>query len=561
MVAAFILFLTASLTVNSIEIAGNRTISTRAIKAALVSRAREEFHATNIRYDVERILQLYRRQGFFSTTVTPEVKTSPTQTDIKYVIVENDRPRIARLEVIGAEPLCPPRNLFMIRQGDFFIEERIRKTTQNLEYFLKDLGYAFANVTTEKEPDSGVLRIDLAKGTRYRVRQVSVSGLRRCRPEIVLREIDIRTGDYYSRAKIASSQRRIYALGFFGAVDVAIITQPGDSLDILLTIKELKSRVFNFGAGVTIPLSFLLSVGVEEMNMFNLGHRFNIDPSLRITLEKEIDTELDLQYVLPYVLPLRLTPSLLPFYRFENHSEYQRRTVGSEIRLTRAFTDDIQAQVAHQYKHVAFQPKVELPDTFRGVTNGIRFQTMFDFRSEFFDPKRGWYLVPVLEYAGGLFSGENNFTRTEAELRAFVPVLGHTVACRIKAGRIFPQGALRSDETYHLGGQYSVRGYEERSIGPDTMIDEHYGLILTNVNLELRVRLPAKFGMVLFADAGYLDDHLYEFRPVSFGLSAGLGLRYHTPIGPLRGDIGFPLRQEGQSGGAYQIYLGLYHIF
>jgi outer membrane protein assembly factor BamA len=183
---------------------------------------------------------------------------------------------------------------------------------------------------------------------------------------------------------------------------------------------------------------------------------------------------------------------------------------------------------------------------------------MFDYRDEFFNPKKGMYVLPFIEYAGGVFRGDNDFVRLEIETRHFLPVFGHVIAQRLRIGTLIPTNGCEIYEKYSLGGQYSVRGYDEKSIGPDSIAQEKYGDIVGNYNLELRLMLPWNFGLVGFFDVGYVDNEINLMRSDFFKASSGLGIRYFSPIGPVRFDMGFPLTDADFKPG---FYFGIYHIF
>jgi outer membrane translocation and assembly module TamA len=233
-----------------------------------------------------------------------------------------------------------------------------------------------------------------------------------------------------------------------------------------------------------------------------------------------------------------------------------RQTRGTELRLSKIFSENVQFNIANQYKYVIRTPKMFLPDTFKGVTNSVKTQLMIDYRDEFFNPHTGLYLLPLIEYAGGILRGDNHFVRPAIEARYFIPLSKNTIAQRLKFGIIIPTDGVAPDEKYYLGGQYDLRGYPERAVGPDSIGSERYGNILCNYNLEARIALPWNFGLVTFLDAGYIDNEIDFTHEDFFKLSTGFGLRYYTPIGPLRCDIGFPIMDEGR-----EIYLGIYHIF
>ena len=150
----------------------------------------------------------------------------------------------------------------------------------------------------------------------------------------------------------------------------------------------------------------------------------------------------------------------------------------------------------------------------------------------------------------------NDFVRLETEERIFFTVFDNTFAQRFKVGVLIPTNGVSIYEKYYLGGQYTLRGYPERAVGPDSLGDERYGNILLNLNLEYRIRLPLNFGLVGFFDAGYIDNEMSLFNSDYLKMTAGFGLRYFTPIGPLRADIGFPLGEKGN-----ELYLGIYHTF
>lgn len=527
----------------------------RDLRREIVSMVGGEYSDLDISYDVERIGWFYRSRGFFATEVRPEVAIHRDTVSVLFHIEEGLRPRIEEIVVVGGT-VPNIRDYLRVRPGDYFIQNRLNESTRALEDFFKDRGYPFAEVEHSALPDSGILVFEIQKGGLYYIRKIEVRGLTRTRPHLVRREVELDPGDLYDKSRVYNSQRRIYALGFLGMLQVEMTKVEPDSLDLVFNVRELKSRILNFGIGITLPFSFLVSVGIEELNLANLGHRVNVTPLFKFNIEREWEVKVEGRYTLPHITPLRLSISTLPFVWFEDKSDFLRYTRGNEFRVTKVFTEHAALSVAHQYKYMRLEPRVVLPDTIRGATNSVKMQFLLDFRDEFFNPRRGFYMVPVLEYAGGIFGGENHFVRLENEERVFVGFLGHVVAQRFKAGVLIPTNGVSVYEMYYLGGQYSLRGYPERSLGPDSFADERYGRILLNLNLEYRIGLPLNFGLVGFFDAGYIDNEIDFSDSEYLKTTAGVGIRYFTPIGPIRLDWGFPLQEKGS-----ELYLGIYHTF
>jgi outer membrane protein insertion porin family len=538
-----------------VKFQGNKSISDRVLAEEIISHKGDEYNEVNTDFDIKRIIRVYETQGFFKTEVTQKIDSIEDGTQITFSIKEGSRPRISKIRVIGAEEQ-ELKNLFAAKVNNFFIEDRIIETENRIKDYYKNRGYPYADVNSEMTPDSGLVIFTVEKYILHYIRNIEIQGLKTCKQQVVRREIEFKKGNEFSKEILLKSQRRIYALGFFGTIDVEILKGEPDSIDLFFKLKELKSRIMNFGAGLSIPLGFLISFSIEEMNMFNLGHRFQIRPSFKINIDRGWETKLEGRYTIPYVTPLQLSISILPFFWFENTKEYSRQTRGNEFRVSKLFTENIQFTVANQYKYVDFHPKIVLPDTFKGITNSIKLQFMFDYRNEFFNPKKGLFILPLLEYAGGPFGGANNFIRLEIEKRLFLPFLKNTIAQRLKLGTIIPTNGMATYEKYYIGGQYTLRGYPERTIGPDSIGSEKYGNIIGNYNLEYRLHLPYNFGIIGFFDVGYIDNKIDLKHTDYIKTTAGFGLRYYTPIGPARLDIGFPLAESGR-----EIYFGIYHIF
>ncbi|HEC78281.1 MAG TPA: hypothetical protein ENI34_03955 [candidate division WOR-3 bacterium] len=541
--------------ISRLDFVGNNSISSRLLHQEIISKKGDEYNEINLAFDIEKILHFYKTQGFFHTEVTPDVSFKGDSAEIVFMINEGPRPKIKKIIIDGAmeEEI---KELFEIKINDFFIDEKIKITKDKIKNYYKNHGFAYADVKYILEPDSGIAIFTVEKDKLYYIRNIIIEGLKTCAPKVVRREIEIHRGDKFNKNKLTKSQRAIYSLGFFSTINVTMVKKEPDSLDLIFKLHELKSRILNFGIGLSIPLSFLFSFAIEELNIFNLGHRFQIRPAFKINLEKEWETKLEGRYIIPHVTPWRLTVSILPFLWYEEKLDFTRQTRGSEFRLSKLFSDNIIFSIANQYKYVILEPKITLPDTIKGITNSIKFQLMFDYRDDFFNPRKGIYMLPLIEYAGGIFGGANNFVKFEFECRAFQPFLGNTIAQRLKTGVIVPTDGMAIYEKYYLGGQYTLRGYPERSLGPEAIGDERYGDILGNYNFEYRINLPLNFGVVGFFDLGFVADKIDSEQKDFLKASAGAGLRYFTPIGPVRLDVGFPLMNKGR-----EIYLGIYHIF
>lgn len=544
-------------TIHKIEFNGNKIVSSRTLRQHILSSRGDEYIEVNITYDVNGIAQYYETQGFFYTIVSPIIASEKKGITITYTIEEGLRRKV-EIIVINGTTRDAIGHLLEIEEGDFFTKSKIRASEDSIKLFFNNHGYPFASVRSFILPDSSILIFNIDKGMKYYTREITIQGLISCHPRVIQREIELARGDLFTKKQLIRSQRNIYSLGFISTVDVELNKYGVDSLDLVFNVRELKSRILNFGIGLSTPLDFLFSFGIEELNLFNIGHRFHVRPSFQINIDREWTVKLDGRYTIPHITDLRLTLSILPFIWYESLIDYNLQTRGNELRVTKVLNDNMLLNIANRYRYVELHRKTDIPidDSLTGITNSLSGQLLIDTRDDFFNPFKGIYITPLIEFAGGPFGGVNDFVKSEIETRLFISLLGHTIAQRIRIGYLYPLNGIAFYELYYLGGQYSIRGYPERSLGPTLIGEDHYGRALANYNAELRFHLPFNFGLVAFFDCGYVNNGFNLTQRDSFKASAGTGLRYYTPIGPARFDIGFPLDHQGNV-----LYLGIYHIF
>jgi outer membrane protein assembly factor BamA len=343
-----------------------------------------------------------------------------------------------------------------------------------------------------------------------------------------------------------------------------------DSVVVRFDVVEQAYRGVSLGAGVELPPRVLVSAEWEHDNVFNRGHTLVVGGEFSPTLPWSYRVGFDGTYRVPYLILTRIDFQTHPYFSYVRLNDTSRqREYGIETGMTRNLVPQFTLGLTNRLL-------LHSDTSFGKITNSLALTGQYDTRDDIFDPSRGLSFQTAIEGAGGPLGGDNNLYKLTGDARLYqrlgiVParleqVSGDfVIAVRAMAGIVRPYGRSAFVPYYAaftLGGRSSVRGYPDRSIGPDSSIvgQFRFGTAVVNGNLELRSPYILRWvGLVAFFDIG---DVGWDFRMRAYEYSAGAGIRVKTPIGPVRLDWGRRLRNppswEDDQG---RFYLGLLHAF
>ncbi|HID32173.1 MAG TPA: hypothetical protein EYP24_02210 [bacterium (Candidatus Stahlbacteria)] len=542
-------------TIEGVNFTGNKTFSSGELMKLVSVRKGSTFSRSILDHDRRVLIDFYRKQGFFNTNIVATC-IGDTVIQVRFEITEGVRPEIYRI-------YYPPDSEVVyhhsrVRSGDFLIEENLLSDMARVEDFLADHGYPFARITyyTVFENDTLLLFWNLERGNRYYIRRIIITGLKKVPRRIVEPRLLIRPGDLFSQSRIADTQRNLYLLFIFNMVEFEYELADSESLDILIKLEEGSPYGLNLGIGLMTPNRFVTSIEFEDLNIINSGNQLLI-PILgwiNLRLEYSLRIAIVSKLLYPFHLPFSITFG--PFLERERRSLYERYGYGIEGAVRRQFRSDVEATISYQYRKLRYE---NVPIT-EGITNSITLKAIFDLRDQILDPKRGFFLLPSISYGGGVLGGDNNFIRYTLDSRIYLPLPGFIYAWRFQIGEIFDRpGGYKIHEEFQIASSSSLRGYREYEVGPDSIGPDHYGSFRFGIQSEPRFRF-GKFGLVFFLDLGALERNHQELEFDDVEIGGGLGVRYFTPLGPIRLDWGKRLK-SAPSRDYGHIYISLQHAF
>ena len=535
--------------------------------------------------DLDRLRSYYLLEGFADVQVGPAVvEQKGTDLYVRIPIDEGVRRRVVGIEVRAAErpgtlseplPVPDPTPRLPLHPGGGFHPLLVDDSVNLIRALYEEEGYALAVVTPSLDWNDDRTLVDVTltvdPGPRRRLDRLVLRGLQHTRPELVERFFGLRSGDVLSRRGLLKAERDLYRLGIFSEVDVdlAPTASLGADRDVRVRLREGRRWRVSYGVSYHSDDGIGGLFGLSRTNIRGLGERLQLD--LRAS---ENDRRLRLIYDQPSFGSRRLPVTYTLFSRFELRESFEVRENGARVSLARDL-DGLRLGLVYDYRFVEIAedvPGTVDPSTLEREDTAVEITSLaphlfIDRRDDPLNPTVGWSTALQLEYAFPLLSAETELIKLFGR-QTLYRKLGEwgILAGSARLGLIEPlsrpetpdpflppdlaSSRVPISERFFAGGRTTHRAYERDRLGllgeslveaPDGRLIESGGNAMLLFNLDYRFPLSGPVEGVAFVDAGNLwadwrHMDLGDLRP-----GAGLGVRYASPVGPIRLEIGWKL--------------------
>ncbi|WP_062202490.1 outer membrane protein assembly factor BamA [Aureimonas sp. AU12] len=559
-----------------------------------------------LRADEEALRRFYFNRGFADFRIVSSVaELEPTQNKyfITVTVDEGERYTYGNINIDSTVPGIDAESLkteLETKSGDTYSAEKVEDSLVNLTNAVANQGYAFAQVTPRGDRDfaNNTISVDyvIDQGPRAYVERIEVRGNTKTRDYVIRREFDVSEGDAFNQVLVQRAKKRLEGLRFFKTVNVSTApgTQP-DRVVVIVQVDEQSTGEFSVGGGYTTggeSSGPVAEVGITERNFLGRGQFVKVSAGFG-----EDTRSYNLSFTEPYFLGRRLAAGF-DLYRTENSSStaYDIVRTGGSLRLAAPITEDVTAQIAYNYKEETFgdDQGIVVRDAFgqpifaNGLlqyatcgnsaiaplytlspiineaicdspysTSSISYALTYNTLDNQQDPRNGFFAQAGQEVAG--LGGDAQFLRTTARASYFsllseeYDVIGQLSG---GGGNVTALGDdLRVFDNF-FKGQDIVRGFKYQGLGPRQNGVAIGGTNYVNASAEATFPLPLvsrDFGFrgAAFADAGSLwgvenSEGQLGIQGDEFALraSAGVGLIWASPFGPLRVNYAVPLAKE-----------------
>lgn len=440
-------------------------------------------------------------------------------------------------------------------------------------------GYAFAKVTDRRVVvDHADRRMDVtyqvAPGPLVRLGEAAIEGLADVEADIVRGRLAWQTGEVYAPERIDRTRTAINALGVFSSVrlvlpdpDPAALEQEVVTVPVTITVTERKFRFI--GAGATYSTADGLGARAYwgHRNLFGAAERLRVAVAVERIGTREVTERTDFSGSVNFRKPdfLIRDQSLLADAGAvsEKPPAYRRDAAFTTLRLERVLSEGL----TFSYGIGLEQARIEqFQDTTRSTLVSAPLALSYDTTGSLLDPTHGFRLTLAATPYHPIGGAEASFLVTRLAGSAYYDVLGDqrfVAAARLTVGSLFEGNAralrdVPADKRFYTGGGGSIRGFGYQRVGPlDPAGNPIGGRALVEVGAEVRIKVTETIGIVPFLDGGNVFDTALPNLGEPLRWGAGVGLRYHTGVGPVRIDIARPLdRQRSNEGWQFYISLG-----
>lgn len=507
--------------------------------------------------DIKNIIQALQSQAHYNAKVDFSIENNRStvivtiQTGSIYPFAAFNIHYFQNGDEISEETLsCPPSlSDLKIEMGAPALPESILTAEDNLLDKLNLQGYAFASikkrdVSADQQAKNVTVSLEVETGPLTYFGPISISGLERVNENFFYKKLRWSQGELYHPKKLEKTQEALELSGLFRSVNITHAEEPVDDnlMPLEISVLEGKQRSVGFGLNYTTSLGPGFTGEWEDRNIFGEGQKLSIRSDIWQKLQ-----EGSISYLIPDFDRQDQNLIWMLDYRRERTKSFTENAFSFSGTIERKVNEQLRFSYGGMYKRLRSQ-RSDFNGTFDLLK--IPLQLRWSNIDSILEPTKGATLqlkcIPSLQIFKPRFAYSIN-TLTGTLYQALTENKRHVFAVKLMMGSIF--GASKHEipppERFYAGSESTLRGYRYLTVSPLGRNDKPLGgRSMFIYSMELRNRIGKDFGLVFFYDIGNVyRDPIPNFEE-SIRQSTGFGIRYYTPIGPIRLDIAFPINKR-----------------
>lgn len=560
--------------ISRIRFIGNKAVSDNELAKTIASRPsglmawfrdRDVFNRDRLQADKQLILQHYLNEGYLDAKVEStlvELSSDKRSFYLTFSLHEGEQYEVSSIKLQG--DIVPGRDTLMhlvqLGKGELYSLEKMRNSINDITTRVGDEGYAFATVTPllHRNIDEHTVDVtfDIEKGPEVYVERIEISGNNKTVDTVIRRELRQAEGARFSSSKLEKSKKRLNRLSFFDDVRVSMPKGSApDKVRMKVNVDEKKTGSFSIGAGFSQLEKVFVRTSINERNLFGKGIAGSLSGEVGAKTQNFSGSITD-----PFFLDKNMSASLNVFKRqtrLQSITSFKEDSFGGGFGIGIPITDHFSYGVNYQFTDTdIFDIPTDASQTLKSQagkqTTGELSQSLtWDTRDNVTTPKEGYFLNGSVGIAG--LGGSNRFVQSGLTARSYFQ-MGDSLTLNPSFNIQYIHGYSGHDvpifRRFSLGGIGSIRGFDQFGVTiRDPVTDEVIGGNKTaraTVNLFFPIPYLQTSGIrgVAFTDAADLADFNQTLKFSQTRVSAGFGIEWLSPIGPVGLSWGYALRKQ-----------------
>lgn len=565
--------------VRNISFVGNQQFDADELKEAVNTResawwrffsSTDYYDPDRMNYDKELLRKFYLNEGYVDFRVLSAVaELTPDRGDffLTFTVEEGQRYKFGKIRLdseIKNLNVASLNQYLDMHEGDWYSADKIEKTIAKLTTALGDMQYAFVTIApkTDRHKDNLTvdLTLDIKQGERVYVGKIDIAGNDRTIDKVIRRQVGLAEGDPFNATKIHKSEQNLKDLGFFETAKITPTdgAQP-DRANLKINVKEKSTGQIAVGAGFSSTDGPLGDFSISEHNFLGQGQ----DARLGATISGRT-RQIDTSFTEPYFMDRDFSAGVDLYSSSTDNqdlSSYSTSSSGFALRGGYPLSEELRQRINYtlHYDSITNVPStasVYIKDqSGASVTSSVGQGLTYDTRDSKLEPTLGFITNLDTDFAGA--GGSRKWFRAKAGGTQYYPIADHWIISGTgEAGKVWGfSGPTKINERFFLGGD-NLRGFQYAGVGPRDITSTNQDALggdtfaRGSVELTMPTPFPPELGLKShgFVDAGMLGNS--DETPIpgdliagggALHVSAGIGLTWASPFGPVRIDFAEPL--------------------
>jgi outer membrane protein insertion porin family len=509
--------------------------------------------------DLNHMTRFYQQEGYLNVHIAlADEKTNPKRRTVSLSIDIQEGLPVLVSQVLytfssNQDSAAPPSvSSLKLKAGHRFRDEALKLDIERLNLYFMDNGFPYAKIDyhldVNKEENSVAVTYEIDPGPASTFGPVAIEGRGLSSERTIRRQFSFQPGDVFQKKALDKTQRQLYNLSIFeiATATARLPKPPQPAVPVQVMVKEAPRFTTKFGVGYGKEEQFRTFVNFQWLQFFGGARRFNI--------------QVKHSYLEPYYMDSRLmqpaffspgaTLGVNPFIRRQVEPGFRLSRNGANLFVQKTIGSVLIAGITYTFEQVDIElnsiAAPTLSKELKGLYNksSLLLGLSVNTTDNPFAPTGGFRNSMTVKYSG-IGPSDYHYTKWLIDLRYYRSLLGFVAATRVSMGKLSsldPSGVIPVEDLFFAGGANSVRGWGRQELGPKDSEDKPIGgNSIVEASLEGRIPIWDSLQGALFSDAGnvWLDQPILSFDQIRY--SVGVGLRFQTPIGPIRFDVARPV--------------------